>query len=273
MKDVFVETDNVIRGSEAIERALSDKQFGPGNGRRIVSIEGPAGTGKTAFMKRILPEYKGVMVRACETWKSPRPMLSDLAFVINGYYVAERSVHDLLVRVTEDVVCRELKVLVFDEADYFESGGRYELLNLARDIADITGCLIIFLSVGRLAARFARPGPYTATVTSRLAARVQFRRASLDDAILLSEGLLEIVFEDDLVADCLTRSEGSLRLLLSLFREIEGMAVAAGIHRLSLAKWNQMSALSGLPARAERRTKPSRTGSAVSIVADRSNIA
>jgi DNA transposition AAA+ family ATPase len=271
MKDVFVETDNAIRGSEAIERALSEKQLGPGNGRRIVSIEGPAGTGKTAFMKRILPDHKGVMVRACETWKSPRPMLSDVAFETNGYYVAERSVHDLLVRVTEDLICREVKVLVFDEADYFESGGRFELLNLARDISDITRCLIILLSVDRLAARFARPGPYTATVTSRLAARVQFRRASLDDALLLAKGLLEIAFEEDLIADCLARSEGSLRLLLSLFNEIEGMAIAAGINRLSLTKWRQMSALSGLPAKPERRTKPA--GSVVSISADRSNIA
>jgi hypothetical protein len=126
-------------------------------------------------------------------------------------------------------------------------GWPHDLLNLFRDVSDETGCLIVFLSVGRLAARFLRPTPFTETITSRLAARIEFRPPNMKDAMLLASELVEGVrFEPNLVGACLSASSDSLRALLSIYAEIESAARSAGVTgNLSVEKSEQLRAFAG----------------------------
>jgi hypothetical protein len=104
-----------------------------------------------------------------------------------------------------------------------------------------------FLSVSRLAARFARPTPFTETMTSRLASRVEFTAPTLKDATQVAAELVEdVTYEPGLIAACLETAGGSLRSLLALYGELEEVAKSVGVTSVSLGKAQQLRAFAGL---------------------------
>jgi hypothetical protein len=113
-----------------------------------------------------------------------------------------------------------------------------------RDLSDDSNCPIVFLSVSRLAARFARPTPFT---ESRLASRVEFTAPTLKDATQVAAELVEdVTYEPGLIAACLETAGGSLRSLLALYGELEEVAKSVGVTSVSLGKAQQLRAFAGL---------------------------
>jgi AAA domain len=245
MKRLHCQTANDTRFAERLDLTIEQVRSGA-DYRRLLSIEGPPASGKTASVDHACERLGGLKVRAREIWKGPRQPLYDLAYILNGWHVEGRT-PALYERVQEDIVEKRIAFIAIDEADYLDSGGRYDLLSLFRDLSDETGCPILFLSVGRLAARFLRPTPFTETITSRLAARIEFLPPSMKDATLLAELVEDVNLDPHLVGACLAASGGSLRALLSIYAEIERAARSAGVTgNLTLGKAEQLRAFAGL---------------------------
>ncbi len=151
--------------------------------------------------------------------------------------------------------------MFIDEADYLSRNrGRHDLLDVARDIYDESGSSIIFISVTHLAKRLAAPAGYRETVTSRIGARVKFERASIADATLLARELLEgVEFDRDVVTYCVHDAAGSLRVLLNRYAEIEKLAQAAGVDRVSLATLDELRRMADMPT-VDSAAKPASQG-------------
>ena len=145
-------------------------------------------------------------------------------------------------------------LVLIDEADRTVDGpDRGEKLEVIRDLADESGCAIVLLSVKALARWLRKADGYIETLTSRLAFHFRFQRPAVHDATLLADALLEgVELERDLVEHCLSISGGSYRPLLDMYTAIERLAGVEGVHRLNLAKWNELRGV----ATAERPNDP-----------------
>jgi hypothetical protein len=119
-------------------------------------------------------------------------------------------------------------------------------MQLCRDLSDQGGAVIVFVSVKRLATRLAKPDVYDETICTRLATdSIRFARPSLADAQKLADELLDVVLDSDVVASALAASDHSIRPLMAAFAEIERVATAAKVDRLSLARWEELKATAG----------------------------
>jgi Cdc6-like AAA superfamily ATPase len=187
MSSKTVAIKNMRAGLEAFERVKSRRHTGTG---ALFLVVGPAGSGKTSLGKVIVEQSGGVMVRARQTW-SPPAMLNDILGAVIGGHAGYYGAFQAYTALVEELRREPVSCLVIDEADYLDRGARHELLNILRDLSDETeNTPIIFLSVQSLAKRLATPTNFTETVSSRIAAQVQFERLSLPDAGLLARELV-----------------------------------------------------------------------------------
>ena len=62
-----------------------------------------------------------------------------------------------------------------------------------------------------------------------------------------------MTLDASLLEYCIGASGGSYRPLMRLFEQIERIAKTAGVRNLSLAKWQQLSSLAGVPAAPKRK--------------------
>lgn len=231
-RGIVVPHDNIMEGLALGRRVVELAGMGLGC---FGVITGPSGTGKTFLGEVLLSEVSGIALPAAQSWVTgatrtdQRTMLVELLKEIGDWYPSGYSVHQLYQELIEQIYKREIKLIIIDEGDYLALRPRHELLNLLRDVADRTHVAILFLSVLDLAKRFAKPTEFTETLTSRTVGTVEFRRPSIEDAMLFAKTLVEnVTLKKDLVAWCLRASRASVRGLLRLFAEIELAAGNAG---------------------------------------------
>jgi DNA transposition AAA+ family ATPase len=256
-QNLIVPTRNPLLLGETIAEVLAGR---PGAARLAV-VEGPAGTGKTSVAKNAAKQSGGIffsvpeIVTACSLY-------SGIVNAANrGVIVELHSTQRLLERLISDLENAGWPPIFLDEADRLDRvRGGISLLEATRDIHDFSGSPIVLFSIGPLARRLLSPmGGLPEAFSTRVVKQIRFERASLEDAQLLAQRLLEDVkFDADLIAHCVAASGGSFRPLLALYSEIERLARAAGIDKIGLAKYQQLASFAGLPAPAPaRRAKSS----------------
>lgn len=261
----IIPTRNFLLGSEAVANVL----LGRSNPSRFILIEGRAGTGKSTLANALLKTYEGSILYSVSELETPRSLVSGLVDAVHGFgvttYTSRASSRVLHARLLQDLEYAGWPPLLLDEADRLDRmRNGISLLEVVRDIHDRGNSPIILFSIAHLARRLANPnGGYAEAFSSRIAAHVRFERASLEDGELLAQHL-GLKFDADLIAHCVEVSRGSFRPLVGLFAEIERVAKAAGVNKLNLAKWKQLSSYAGMPASAPRRIgRPSEAPKAV----------
>jgi DNA transposition AAA+ family ATPase len=256
---------NVLKGTEQGARLLKLLAL------RLVSlliVQGPAGCGKTRFWKNVAKAHDGIFLCACQSWatrarmRDAQSMLRDLLQALGGYTDGVFGVHQLYQEVKNRIEQSGILLICIDEADYLT----VRLLDILRDLGDETGVGVICLSVTNLPALLATGVPYIETITTRMM-RVEFSRPNLSDALLLARQIETISIHRDLAAFCLRASGGSVRVLTTIFEELENAAVNAGLQgALNLKKClesglDPIAALNDLmQAQAGTRSKPEQSG-------------
>lgn len=256
MKNLIVETSQARTALRKIEQL----RLLPASERRLALIEGPAGTGKTSFAKLAVQRYPQAVALRLGALDGTRSMLLKINHGVVGWNTPERTKREAYDRCLHELKERQ-PLLLIDEADRTVDGAdRGEKLEVIRDLADESGCAIVLLSVKALARWLRRVDGYIETLTSRLAFHFRFQRPTTQDAQLLANGLIEgVELENDLVEHCLSVSGGSYRPLLDIYTAIERLAGVAGVHRLTLAKWNELRGVPS-PERPAESAKPAGIG-------------
>lgn len=218
-------------------------------------IHGPAGAGKTTAVQLICSEHSDACyIRAKLIWRSRSmtPILTDLLDCINRCWGAEWHSTQFLYRsLLEQLASRPNTLLVVDEADYLVKGANHDLLDLLRDLADQARIRIVFTSINSLARLLTSTASgFLEAVTSRIGGVVEFRRASIADGVLLARDLLEgVSLERDVVNYFLRAANGSLRVLLGLFEQLERHANAAKINIVTLEHCADFKMMPAAPAK------------------------
>lgn len=223
MKKGFVITDNYRRLHEA--QAAVEKRGAREAG--IVILKGPYGVGKSELVERWAVDNGAVFVRCKETW-TKRALLDELANKM-GLDTRGRN-SEVQARVIGRLAV-DMVPMVFDEADFLVRSTP-SLLEIIRDITDMTGVACFLVGMERFGDTLARYGH----IASRVNRVVELQPLSVADVKAACERLAEVGIAADLVARIHHETGGRMRLVLNAIANVEQWAAANGWQSVDAAK-------------------------------------
>lgn len=248
MKKGFVTTENFRRLADAqrqVERRGAQEAG-------LVIIKGPYGVGKSEIVERWAVDNRAIFVRCKETW-TKRALIDELAGIL-GLDCSGRN-SEVQARVIGRLAV-DMTSLVFDEADFLVRGtgskSSPQLLEVIRDITDITGCACYLVGMEGFGDRLARHGH----IASRVNRVVDFVPLSLADVRAACDKLCEVKLGEGVHELIRAQAEGKMRLVLNAISNIEQLAEANGFTEVTT------ELLAGRPLCVEFRPGVRRAGGA-----------
>lgn len=226
MKKVFAITSNAKRflgGMTALEKRGAREAC-------WLSLNGPAGLGKSLLVQWYAGKNDGVYLRAKTTWTS-RSALAELVTEL-GSSPARRQ--DELFAQALGTLGRDPRLVIIDEVEHCLHD--IKVLETFRDLSDLCECPIVIVGMEAVKTKIQR----YEQISSRITQVVDFLPASLEDVRIMAETLTELRYADDLIAKIQSESEGRYRLIMDALAEVERTAKRNG--------WAEVNA-SQFPAR------------------------
>lgn len=227
MKKGFVHTENFKRLAEAqrqVERRGAQEAG-------LVIIKGPFGVGKSELVERWAVDNGAIFVRAKETW-TKRALIDELADKLGLDTRGRNS------EVQARVIARQavdMAAIVIDEADFLVRGTGSKtspaLLEAVRDISDVTGCVVYLVGMEQFGDKLARH----LHIASRVNRVVEFKPLSLVDVKSTCDKLSEVPLGAGVPELILTQSNGKMRLVLNAISNVEQLAEANGLDKVTAA--------------------------------------
>lgn len=238
MKKGFVKTENFRRLAEAQKRVER-------RGAReacLVLIKGKYGIGKSELTERWATDSGWIFVRAKATW-TKRAMLDELADLM-GVSKTGRN-QEVQARIIGRLAV-DMVPMIIDEADFLV-GSTATLLEVIRDITDLTGTMCFLVGMENFAMKVARFGHIASRVAYPI---VELQALSLPDVKATVSAKSEVAITDDVLPIILEQSGGRMRLILGAIANLESWAEANG--------WNKVTAdhIKGRPLCVEFTGKP-----------------
>ena len=223
MKDELAMTKNVRRFMGAISELRSRSLGVEGMG----ILWGEPGEGKTTVVAYATNQVNGVFIRmnASQTMTS---LLAMLTLELGGSPVARRA--PMMAWITRRLM-EEDRVIFVDEADYLFN--QMEMLDILRDIYDLTSTPVILIGMDQIARRIQDNGRFARRITQWM----EFKGIDLDDARTLADTICEVKLADDLVRHLHRETKANIgRMVVGLSR-IERLGNASGLDTVTLADW------------------------------------
>jgi len=213
MKRGFVKTENFKRLSEAqkIVERRGAREAG------LVLIKGQYGIGKSELTERWAADSNWVFVRAKETW-TRRALLDELADKM-GVAKTGRN-QEIQARIIGKLAI-DMVPIIIDEADFLIRSTS-SLLEVIRDITDLTGTMCFLVGMESFPSKVARHGH----IASRVARVVELLPLSLADVKHTVAVKSEVSIDDDLLPEIHRQANGRMRLVLNAISNIEQWARA-----------------------------------------------
>lgn len=215
MKTEFIKTSGV----KALLAAVTKAQARGSREASWIAIMGDRGTGKTRALQWWALKHQAVYIRLGTDW-SARWLLEELAKEL-GLSVVERRRQDLFAKVVQAVAAGRI-ILVLDEVELEKVRGRVKLLEMIRDISDLTEMEVVIGGDEHGIRHILKYDQFA----SRVAETAQFGLATLDDIKLMCGTLAEVTIADDLAAEILRQSGGYLREAKNAIAAVESWAKA-----------------------------------------------
>lgn len=215
MKKGFVKTENYRRLAEA-EKLVARRGAREAG---LVLIRGKYGIGKSELTERWAAESGAVFVRAKATW-TKRAMLDELADLM-GLSKTGRN-QEVQARIIGKLAVAMVPIII-DEAD-FMVGSTATLLEVIRDITDMTGIMCFLVGMEFFPQKVARFGH----IASRVARLVDLQTLSAADIKSTVSAKAEVPIADDVLPLLAQQCDGRMRLLLGAITTIEQLAQANG---------------------------------------------
>ncbi len=123
------------------------------------------------------------------------------------------------------------RVIFIDEADYLLK--QDDMLDVMRDIYDLTGSPVILIGMEEIARKIQQNGRFARRITQWL----EFQGIDLDDARITADSLCDVSLADDLVEHLHKESRANIgRMVIGLSR-IESFGKTNGLSLVSLSEW------------------------------------
>lgn len=222
MKKGFVHTENFKRLAEA-QKMVSRRGAREAG---LVIIKGLYGIGKSELCDRWAAENGAIFLRAKETW-TKRALLDELA---DSLGVDKRGRNQEVQARIIGKIAVSMSPLMFDEADHLIRSSP-SLLEVVRDITDITGTMCFLVGMERFDLKVAQHGH----IASRVARVVEFMPLSLADvkATIVAKASVgdahdspALPMDDAVITTIHEQSQGRMRLVLNAIANIEQWAQA-----------------------------------------------
>lgn len=213
MKKGFVKTENFKRLAEAqkIVERRGAREAG------LVLIKGHYGIGKSELTDRWAADNGWVFVRAKETW-TKRALLDELAEKM-GLQKSGRN-QEVQARIIGKLAV-DMVPMIIDEADFLVRSTA-SLLEVIRDITDMTGTMCFLVGMEHFPTKIARYGH----IASRVAKVVELQPLSLADVKQTVAAKSEVAIDDDVLPEIHRQANGRMRLVLNAIANIEQWAGA-----------------------------------------------
>jgi DNA transposition AAA+ family ATPase len=211
MKKGFVQTENFkrLREAEKLVARRGAREAG------LVIVRGVYGIGKSELTERWAVDSGYVFVRAKETW-TKRAMLDELADKM-GLDKRGRN-QEVQARIIGKLAV-DMVPVILDEADFLVRSTP-SLLEVLRDITDLTGTMCFLVGMEHFPLKVARYGH----IASRVARVVELDPLSVADVRATVNLKSEVAIDDDLVARIHAEGKGRMRLVLNAIANIESWA-------------------------------------------------
>ncbi len=213
MKKGFVKTENFKRLAEA--QKLVERRGAREAG--LVLVKGRYGIGKSELTARWAADSGWVFVRAKVTW-TKRAMLDEIAETMGVSKVGRNQ--EVQARIIGKLAVSMVPMII-DEADFLV-GSTATLLEVLRDITDLTGTMCFLVGMQDFPMKVSRHGH----IASRVARVVDLLPLSLADVKATVEAKSEVPIADEVLPMLLEQAEGRMRLLLNAIANIEQWAKA-----------------------------------------------
>ena len=183
----------------------------------LVIVRGVFGVGKSELTERWAADSRYVFVRAKETW-TKRALLDELADRM-GLAKTGRN-QEVQSRVIAKMAVDMVPIIV-DEADFLVRSTA-SLLEVIRDITDITGTMCFLVGMEHFPMRVAR----YAHIASRVARIVEFEMLSVSDVRATCAQKCEVALDPEVIEEMHRQSKGRMRLVLNAICNIEQLAAS-----------------------------------------------
>lgn len=216
MKKGFVKTENLkrLKEAEAMVARRGAREAG------LVLVRGVYGIGKSELTERWATDNGYIFVRAKETWTKQvvlREIAAKMGLPTEGGAAAvqDRIIGRLAVSMTP---------LIIDEADHLVDRRSAAMLEVIRDITDLTGIMCFLVGMEDFPVMVARYGH----IASRVARIVELEPLSVADVQATVTAKAEVPMSPAVVALIHQHASGRMRLVLSAIANIEQWASANG---------------------------------------------
>jgi DNA transposition AAA+ family ATPase len=223
VKKGFVKTENFKRLAEA--QKLVERRGAREAG--LVLVKGHYGIGKSELTERWAADSGWVFVRAKATW-TKRAMLDELAERMGLSKVGRNQ--EVQARIIGKLAV-DMVPMIVDEADFLV-GTTGSLLEVLRDITDMTGTMCFLVGMEHFPMKVARHGH----IASRVAKVVELLPISLADVKATVTAKCEVPIADDVLPELLKQANGRMRLLLNAIANLEQWADANGWDKVTLER-------------------------------------
>jgi DNA transposition AAA+ family ATPase len=222
MKKGFVQTENFKRLTEA--KKLVERRGAREAG--LVIIKGVYGVGKTELTSRWAAESNWVFVRAKATW-TKRAMLDELADAM-GLIKNGRN-QEVQARIIAKMALDDVPMII-DEADHLISKSSASLLEVLRDVTDLTGTMCFLVGMESFVRNISRHGH----IASRVAKVVEFQPLSINDVLATIAKKAEVEMDKDVAALIHLQAKGRMRLVINAIANVEHWAGLNGWGKVTL---------------------------------------
>lgn len=219
MKKGFVQTENFRRLAEA--QKLVERRGAREAG--LVLVKGHYGIGKSELTERWASDSGWVFVRAKATW-TKRALLDELADKMGLSKVGRNQ--EVQARIIGKLAV-DMVPIIIDEADFLV-GSTASLLEVVRDITDLTGTMAFLVGMEQFPLKVARHGH----IASRVAKVVELQPLSLADVKATVEQKCEVAIAPEVLPEILAQAGGRMRLVLNAIANLEQWAQANGWKRV-----------------------------------------
>lgn len=219
MKKGFVATENFKRLAEAqkIVAKRGAREAG------LIIVQGVYGVGKSELTERWATDNNAVFVRCKQTWTT-RALLDELADKM-GLDKRGRN-QEVQARIIGKLAV-DMVPMMFDEADHLVRSTAM-LLEVVRDITDITGTMCFLVGMEHFAYKVAR----YEHIASRVARVIEFKPLSLADIQCACTAICEVALAPEVTVEVHAQSKGRMRLALNAIANLEQWAQANSWKRI-----------------------------------------